>query len=119
MRLGSATLADVANDDARDISGHALARIEELIAGGAIGDALNALQDMVRDFAREEMRAVLALGAKYTAVQNSNNRSLVVGLREEILDLAYRVASACRSRRSWCAVRRSRSLRSCPRRSPS
>jgi ABC-type multidrug transport system ATPase subunit len=91
MSLGSAALADTANDDVRDISGHALARIEELIADGAIGDALNALQDMVRDFAHEEMRAVLALRAKYAAVQNSNDRSLVVGQREEILDLAYRV----------------------------
>jgi hypothetical protein len=77
--------------DARELSGRTLARIEELVADAAIGDALNVLQDMVRDFAREDMIEVRELREKHIVSRRDNNRDTMLALREGILDLAYRV----------------------------
>lgn len=91
MLPNAAPGAGAATVDPREMSGRTLSRIEELVADNASGDALNMLQDMVRDFAKEEMREVLQLRERHATVRRDNNRDAIIALREGILDLAYRV----------------------------
>src|SRR5262249_20758595 len=90
MNGHAAPVTGAVDDDAREISGHALSRIEECIADGGSGDALDVLQDMVREFADADMWEVLGLREKHEAARGSD-RATKVALREEILNLAYRV----------------------------